>query len=365
MTAPASRLDLRAFPARIGELIVSPRRGLARIEADGGGLRDALGLVVLGVLTFRLPELCRALLAMAGPTSGVFFRLIGLFIDEAREAAWVVLPAAVIITLLAGKRRDASRDLDLGAACYAPFFALRGLARVIDGFAGMRLFAPALVNAIAGVGALAVLVPAVIVARRRLAPSGAAPGAPPERPAAPAPRASRVGAAVVLLSLVAFGANAVWAARHLDTLQPIRRGAPAPGFALARIDGTAGTIDLGALRGQVVVLDFWATWCPPCVAMLPILDDVHHDWEPRGVSFVGINSDGGGATREEIEAFLHDHRIPYPVVADDGSVGSLYKVEALPSLIVIGRDGTLRQSFVGYTTQSALDHAIRDAVSAN
>ena len=76
-----------------------------------------------------------------------------------------------------------------------------------------------------------------------------------------------------------------------------------------------------------------------------------HAWASRGVAFVGINSDGGGATLDEIKSFLAAHHIPYPVVIDDGTVGALYKVEALPSLVVIGRDGRIRKSFVGYTTE--------------
>src|SRR5206468_3865508 len=139
MSAAASPRPTGGFPARIGQAVVAPRAAAARIEAEGGSLRDALWLVVLGVLTFRLPELCRVLLAVSGPATGSLMRVAGLFLDETRDAAWVVLPAAVIVTAAAGSRRDATRDLDLGAACYAPYFALRALARLVDGVTGMRL----------------------------------------------------------------------------------------------------------------------------------------------------------------------------------------------------------------------------------
>jgi thiol-disulfide isomerase/thioredoxin len=353
MTSPAT--SLRGFPARIGQLVVAPRAGVARVEAEGGGLTDALWLVVLGVVTFRLPELCRVVLAAAGPSSGELMRLVGLFVDETKSAAWVVLPAAVIITVAAGGRRDASRDLDLGAACYAPYFALRAVARLLDGVTGVELLPAAMVDLFSALGAVFVLAHAIRAARTR---GNHTPGAvattEPDR------RALLGGLAVLTLSAVALGANAVWAARHYDSLRPMRRGEPAPAFALPDIDH-AETVSLEKLRGQVVLLDFWATWCSPCVAMLPVLDAVHQRWGSRGVAFLGVNSDGGGATLDEIKAFLGSHHVPYPVVVDDGTVGGLYKVEALPSLIVIGRDGRIRQSFVGYTSERALDRALADA----
>jgi thiol-disulfide isomerase/thioredoxin len=170
-------------------------------------------------------------------------------------------------------------------------------------------------------------------------------------------------AAVTAAGVLAGAAgNAVWAARNLDALRPMRHGQPVPAFALQRIDAAGGTFGSRDMEGHVTLVDFWATWCGPCVAMLPVLENVHRSFAPKGVSFVGINSDGGGATLDEIRAFMTAHTIPYPVVIDNGRVGGLFKVEALPTFVVVGRDGRIRASFLGYTSQSTLEKALREAL---
>jgi thiol-disulfide isomerase/thioredoxin len=366
MTKPSLARRLAALPERVGHIIVAPRAAMTRIERAGGAVSDAVGLVVLGVVAFRLPELVRGLWAVGGPVSGALLRVVGLFVDEAKRAAWVVLPAATLVTLAAGRRRDASRDLELGAACYAPVFAVRSLGQMLAGIAGARVLSGAIVTGAAAAASLGAFVQAVRIARGRQ-PSPLDAELRPDEPSMgdagrPDSRAWVVGVGVFAVAAIAFVGNAIWIDRHVEMLEPIRRGQPAPEFALPRIDGTPGTLALGPLRGQVVVLDFWATWCPPCIAMLPEMDALHRAWSDRGVAFLGINSDGGGSTRADIDRFLAEHPMRYPVGLDEGDVGGLYKVEALPTLVVIGRDGSVRKSFVGFTSRSTLDRELEEAV---
>src|SRR5437763_8548182 len=99
--------------------------------------------------------------------------------------------------------------------------------------------------------------------------------------------------------------------------------------------------------------------------MIPWMDSVNRDWAARGVSLVGVNSDGAGASAEDIKSFLIEHPFSYPVVRDgDGEIGALYRVEALPTIVVLGRDGRIRGSYVGYTTKGTLEKALREAVEA-
>jgi len=354
------------FAERIGELLVGPRAALTRIEAQGGGLRDALWLVALGVVTFRFPLLLEALLGLVDPSLGTLGRVLSVAAVEAQQAAWVVIPAALIVTVAAGRRRDPSRDLELGAACYAPYFVTRGLLWGIGTLVEPRALPPLAAQVPAFVAALWVLALAIQTARARGdAPAAAVPpGAPAGAPAPTSRKAMAVGLGVLALAATALAGNAAWAGKHMQALRPMRAGDPAPAITLPRIDG-GPPVTLTDLRGHVVVLDFWATWCSPCVAMMPVLHQLHEEWAPRGVEFLGVNSDGGDTSPAELTAFARAHKIPYTVVRDDGRAGALYKVRALPTVVVVSRDGTVLRSFLGYTGHDALARALRDAVGKN
>ena len=382
-----------SFVGRLGQILVAPRAAMARIEREGGGFRDALILIVLGTVTLRFPQLAEAVLGLSQPSRGTILRLVGVFSNEARDAL-MIIPATVGIVLLGGRRRDPNLDLEIGAACFAPFFAARAVERVAFAVAGHPL--PAWGSSIGGtllaygpatLWAAWVFIQALRAAWSRPDPRTAAAAeappqsnaAAPEAPAAEvaeiaptpsdAPRlfapdggARRAGMAAIALLVVGLVFNVIWASRHFDALKPMEHGEAAPEINLPRIDGTAGRVTLSSLRGKVVLLDFWATWCPPCVQMLPILHDLHKEWGPRGVEFVGVDSDGPQSTVEEVRDFLVEHPAPYPIVLDDGTANMLYKIRALPQMVVIDREGAVRRVFIGFTTRRELASAFADAL---
>src|SRR5882724_8724276 len=182
MPAPLPSRSFRGLPGRIGPLLLAPRAALERVDREGGGFNDALWLVALAVVTFRFPQLFEALLGLSEPTSDALLRVVSVVANEIVTAAWVVLPAAVAITVLAGARRDSSRDLELGAACYAPYFAASAAFRLVDAVAGRSTLPRLVPELVAGAAALPAFVRAVLVARGRAGSLPAPVVEPPRRP---------------------------------------------------------------------------------------------------------------------------------------------------------------------------------------
>jgi thiol-disulfide isomerase/thioredoxin len=372
--APAAPVApaLPPFPARVGMALAEPGRALALADVRGGGVRDAAWLVLLGVLCFRLEDLTRALLGLSHLSAGTVLRqLVTVFSREVQEGVFVVIIAGVAVVLGAGRgRRDPSRDLEVGALAYVPYFTVRGIYRGADILVGPLPF-----GALELSSGLAMLAAAVWVglgirqARRRpLTPPGEMPAMPPPE-LVHAGLQSRVAASSLAAVLGAsLFANAAWVTRHVDAIRPLAHGKEAPAFSLPRIDGkgqgTSGQLTLDSLRVQVVLLDFWATWCQPCVQMMGTLEGLYGDWRGKGVEFVGINSDGSVVDPAEVAGFLRSRPASYPMVIDrDGEVGSRYKVVALPHLVLVGRDGTIRKSFWGVTTHTELSQALAAATA--
>jgi DsbE subfamily thiol:disulfide oxidoreductase len=136
------------------------------------------------------------------------------------------------------------------------------------------------------------------------------------------------------------------------------RSEPAPDFSLPVLDGT-GSLSLGSFRGQVVVLNFFASWCNPCRLEAPGLRRTSQDYLHEGVRFLGVNERDNDAAGQ---AFLDEFRLGYPAVSDpSGSLGDDYDLYGMPTTFVIDASGIIRYRFVGYVQEDSLRGAL-DAV---
>lgn len=127
-------------------------------------------------------------------------------------------------------------------------------------------------------------------------------------------------------------------------------GSPAPGFAL--MDTNGGTVQLRDFAGQMVLINFWATWCVPCRTEMPDLENAFREYELNGFVVVGVNLQESAIAASD---FAKKYDLSFPVLLDsDGSVARAYRLSGLPESWVVGRDGILVQRKIGAFTRNEL-----------
>ena len=128
---------------------------------------------------------------------------------------------------------------------------------------------------------------------------------------------------------------------------PASAGAPAasaPDFSLPARAG--GKVQLSELKGEVVMINFWASWCGPCRQEMPLLEQIQEKYQPLGFTLLGVNVEPDSA---EAEKFLKNVQVSFPILFDrENSVSSRFGVEAMPSSVLIDREGNVRHVHRGY-----------------
>ena len=150
---------------------------------------------------------------------------------------------------------------------------------------------------------------------------------------------------VVLCSLPLTTAPAV-AAENAPALSTPAAAAPAPPAPQVPSPEPTGTLDLESLRGKVVYLDFWASWCGPCLQSFPWLTTLQDRHGAEGLVVIGINLD---RDRKAAEAFLKKHPTSFRIVYDpEGKLAKAWDIEVMPSSFLLDRDGKTRSDHQGF-----------------
>ena len=354
---PAQRPTAPGFVARLGLAITEPRWALT-VAADrahaGRSGSDLVAAIVLVLAATELRGLASALLlgTSVGPGFGVRAVVRVLTGTLTVDLGLLVLGAFVVFAL-AGARRSLGRAFDLACVAALPLLFVDLAATVTVRAAGIEAVPGAVCLALSAIS-FAWMGSLIAQAIR---PARTAPGRVPPPPAAVVRPARRAGWAIV--GIVALGAavQAVWISRNLELVAPMHTGDEAPAIALPEVDATGALgapFTLAQTRGKVTVLDFWATWCKPCLMSMPRLErlaQAHPD-----VAVITINLDDPAAAR----ALFHQQGYTMKILADDGDVSQRYGVSSIPHTVIIDRHGIVREVIRGTGSDLAgLVEAIR------
>ena len=158
-----------------------------------------------------------------------------------------------------------------------------------------------------------------------------------------------------LFSTLLLVVMALWGTHALA----VSVGQPAPAFERLPLKG-GEPISLADYAGQVVYLDFWASWCGPCRQSMPLMNEMYEELAPQGFTVLAVNLD---AYLEEALNFLKKHPVTYPVVRDTGGVlPKIYGMNGMPTAYLIDRQGQVRYIHHGFRRSDA--PGIRQAVEA-
>lgn len=162
---------------------------------------------------------------------------------------------------------------------------------------------------------------------------------------------------ISVLSLAVISLSLGLAACQVSTAaQPAAGASKAPDFSLPDLGGAP--FRLSDTKGKVVILDFFATWCPPCRMEVPHFQALYDQYKDKGLVIVGVALDRGGVA--DVEPFVRQYKVTYPVVIGDQNVAVMYGgIRGIPTTFIIDRQGNIVEKIVGYRDKAEFEKAIQ------
>jgi len=131
---------------------------------------------------------------------------------------------------------------------------------------------------------------------------------------------------------------------NLSEKSRLVKGVPAPNFTLPGLDGK--TVSLADYRGKVVLLNIWATWCPPCVDEMPSMEKLHQELKGEAFKILAVSIDASGA--KAVLPFMKKHKLSFHALTDTkGAIKSLYQATGVPESFIIDKNGVIAEKVIG------------------
>lgn len=173
------------------------------------------------------------------------------------------------------------------------------------------------------------------------------------------PKQQKRNLAWIIIPIVVLGVG-IWYSASGSSSAPLdnsivsTKKVQAPKFTLTDLEGKS--LSLADYRGKVVILDFWASWCPPCKREIPDFITLQKEYESRGLQIIGVGLD----EQENIASFARENGINYPVVIGNDEIVKLYGgISGIPTTFIIDKEGNVTDRFEGFTEKRVFEGAIK------
>jgi thiol-disulfide isomerase/thioredoxin len=355
-TPPSSRRTAR-WPRSL-RVLVEPEAVFAELVASRKGFGALFGFLALELVLIHPLDVAGDAMRLSYGIATGLLAAWQRYVHFALPVGVIVFLLGVVLYYLVRRRRrglDVWTAASLLAYAWPPHLLLVSLS-VLLGHAGLdhpimphHAFDPRLLPDWAlPLSFLLAFAPSLVLAVRAV--RFVLRDAPPAPVAASPARRRLVGGAATALLVLGLSACATRIWSDWGSVRPLLPGDRLPSF---RVEGLAvPPLNRVELEHQVVLIDFWATWCPPCRAAMPELEALHRELGGRGFRLVSIN--GGDEPAAEIRDFAGKLGLSFPVYIDPGGLRHRFRVESLPTAFLVDREGVVRHAYIGTTSASTI-----------